>query len=935
MKHLKVVSLLSLSLLLGACQRTPVTAEKPPVSQGKYWESSAFESPTGRWFIELEGDPLQLGAQSISAQQVTLRQQAQSEGIQYTERMSYQTLFNGMSIQATSEEARRLSRLPGVKAIYPVVEIPRPKVEAQTLTPQMINAVAMTGADYAQNKLGLTGKGIKVGVIDSGIDVDHPAFDKGRRIVAQHDFVGDSYGTVDPSGNPIYDPQPDDIADDCATNGHGTHVAGIIGGNDPTTGFKGVAPDVQFGAYRVFGCDGGTDGDIMLAAMEQAYKDGMQIVNMSIGSPFQFADYPTAKAANQLSRRGVIVLVAMGNDAAYGEFSGGAPGTAEEVITVASVDNAKGPAQVATINPGNKDVGIKIGNSVQPKAGEILSIVKKSGVTPALKDDGCSLKDADGKPTINPFEPNSLTGKAVLIQRGTCNFSEKAENAKKAGAAAVIIYSNNWQWFAPSVGDKQLEIPAFMITRADGLAIDTLIDSGQNPTITFTDREEQFNAPGGGSISNFSSYGPDPELNMKPEVAAPGGNIYSAAPSDSGVNYQFMSGTSMATPHAAGIAALLLQDKPNLTPRSMKKLMMNTANFVPFFLNGKFYNSVPAPVQLQGAGMLDVVAAHHNTVTATPSKLSLGADTLVSQPRKVVVLRNTSSTDKVFKLWHIPALGVEVKDNDILNPLPAPKVFAKVSVNNQDLDSDELSEKGLEITVPAGGEYELNVVVQPPTGAANLSQYGGYLYLERPDGESVERVSVPYIGLVGQYQAVKVFGNVVVDDEVMPFPVLSDPLMGTISPRGATPNKTPDFTFKYQIAHDKDGKIIFDDRGTPISKMDKPGVLFNLAFSARRLTFEAKKVGDEGFKCHIFTDDGVGRNPVNVFPHPSKKKAFYDISWDGKCYNGERDAQGKLIAKDAEAGLYNLVLTAVSPLGDPNNAQHVDVYTSPTIQVIR
>ena len=202
------------------------------------------------------------------------------------ERRSFDVLFNGYSIEVNPRDRLKLARLPGVKAMYPVERIAAPSPEqAAGSAPDLAAAITMTGAKIAQDTLGLSGAGVKVGIIDTGIDIDHPAFGGNGapgstafptgRIVAGHDFVGDAY---DANTNPVAIPDPN--PDDC--NGHGSHVAGIVGGNGG--GIRGVAPGVTFGAYRVFGCNGSTDSDIIVAAMEMALADGMHVVNQSLGS---------------------------------------------------------------------------------------------------------------------------------------------------------------------------------------------------------------------------------------------------------------------------------------------------------------------------------------------------------------------------------------------------------------------------------------------------------------------------------------------------------------------------------------------------------------------------------------------------------------------------------------------------------------------------
>ena len=123
-------------------------------------------------------------------------------------------------------------------------------------------------------------------------------------------------------------------------NGHGTHCAGIIGGSAPNGTFIGVAPEVTFGAYRVFGKTGGTASDIIAAAMERAFLDGMDVINLSLGGGSAWAGYPTAVAGDRLSKAGLIVIAAMGNDGVFGLWETSAPAVGNEVIAVASFDNA-------------------------------------------------------------------------------------------------------------------------------------------------------------------------------------------------------------------------------------------------------------------------------------------------------------------------------------------------------------------------------------------------------------------------------------------------------------------------------------------------------------------------------------------------------------------------------------------------------------------
>ena len=243
------------------------------------------------WFVELSGPPTADGASRTAAQaeKAAFRAAAAAARINYVERRAFDVLFNGFSIEIDAAQRAALARLPGVRAIYPVevIDAPRPEEVGNGNELDLASAITMTGASVAQNSLGLSGAGIRVGIIDTGVDIDHPALGGGGvngatafpsgRVVAGYDFVGSAFTG---ENTPVPDPNPDDC------NGHGTHVAGIVGANSDT--MKGVAPNVALGAYRVFGCDGSTTADVMIAAMEMALADGMQVVNQSIGSRSQW-----------------------------------------------------------------------------------------------------------------------------------------------------------------------------------------------------------------------------------------------------------------------------------------------------------------------------------------------------------------------------------------------------------------------------------------------------------------------------------------------------------------------------------------------------------------------------------------------------------------------------------------------------------------------
>jgi minor extracellular serine protease Vpr len=206
------------------------------------------------WFVELKSKPAVEGTSRsvLDREKANFRSEARRAGVVFKERYAYSDLWNGLSIEIKPRDAAKLQRIPSMKAMYPVATFDIPETRALA-DPEMATAIAMTGADIAQSEMGLTGKGVRVAVMDTGIDYLHPdlggGFGKGYRVVAGYDFVGDAFDAnpANPTYNPI--PAPDHDPMDC--NGHGTHVAGIVGAKGAVTG---VAPEVTFGAYKVFGC---------------------------------------------------------------------------------------------------------------------------------------------------------------------------------------------------------------------------------------------------------------------------------------------------------------------------------------------------------------------------------------------------------------------------------------------------------------------------------------------------------------------------------------------------------------------------------------------------------------------------------------------------------------------------------------------------------
>jgi subtilisin family serine protease len=728
-KLMTKVLMLSLLVLTLGMQTGQEVKQVEPLKPPAMAENGEMTDETpALWFVELMSPPLADGGSpaTLNREKAAFRSQAKALKLQYTERFSFKTLWNGLSIEVEKGELAKLNRIPGVKAVYPVMTISLPKEPPAEDVIDLYTALAMTGADIAQSELGFTGAGIRVAVMDTGIDYDHPdlggdgvqrdnssAFPTAR-VVAGWDFVGDAFNadSASPSYNPV--PVPDAYPDDCY--GHGSHVSGIIGANGA---IKGVAPAVNFGAYRVFGCEGSTFADIMIAAMERALADDMDVLNMSIGSAYQWPEYPTAQAADRLVKKGVVVVASIGNNGANGLYSAGAPGLGKKVIGTASFDNTHVALPFFTVSPDNTVIGYTpaTGAPLPPTSGTYP--MARTG-TSTTANDACS-----------PLPTGSLAGKVALIRRGTCTFYAKAYNAQLAGAVAVVLYNNVPGRVSPTVaGTPPITIPVVAVSDTEGALINNRLAAGP-VDMTWTDQTSSFPNSTGGLISSLSSYGLSPDLSVKPDIGAPGGSIYSTYPLEKG-SYANLSGTSMASPHVAGAAALLLEAKPLTPAQIVRTVLQNSADPKPWWGNpglGYLDN-----VHRQGAGMLDIDDAILATTKIEPGKIALGESEM--GPKTVTLsVENNGMYAVTYDLSYVNALST------------GPNTFT-VSFHTSDA---LVAFNPAAVTVPAGGTADIAATIYPPSGPAK-AQYGGYIILTQQESGQIYRV--PFAGFVGDYQSI-------------------------------------------------------------------------------------------------------------------------------------------------------------------------------------
>jgi len=895
-------------------------------------KSRAHASPgfAGKWFVQFSEKPTIKGgsAKTITAQQKTFSSTA-PKNVKVTD--SYSKVWNGVAVKAEDKDLDKILQAKNVKAVFPVLTVQQPEEPAQKpeqkdgVKPALFTAGDLTGVPYARKELGLTGKGVKIGIIDTGIDIDHPAFGGSgvpgsaafptSKVVTGYDFVGDEYNGSPSSDkyNPV--PKPDPLPNDC--NNHGTHVASIAAGNDKARKLRGVAPDAKLGVYRVFGCDGGTGNDVILAAMERATKDGMDVVNMSLGTDFaSWPNYPTSAAADAMADSGIVVAASAGNSRAKGIFANGDPSAAHKAISVGSVDNTH-TRFFAFKGPDGKLVAYTAlkGSPEAPTAGKLELAVYPDG----KKTGGVDLPGT-------PFK-----GKAVLVSLGgNAAADQKFAAAEKDGAAAVVFYDESDSiapLFKIAEGKPGPKLPVIQIKYAEAKKLETTIAAGP-ASIEWTDEEFAIRREDGGLVAFSSSFGPAADLTVKPDVLAPGESVYAAIPTKKqGDNaYRFRYGTSMASPHAAGAAALLLQSNTALNPGDVRTVLQNTAKPLdlrnPEALELDASTKGKEAVHLQGAGLINVPAAvaqahSHAKVTsdavpstATPSKISLG-DTDSNDPTELTIA-NRSNKEITY------TLSSDVSPVGTAGPNQFPSYFAGLNT--------KVSFSAKTVTVPANSTRTVKATVTPPStytdkGTAKKlpwpTIYGGYLVLK---GSNNTVQHIPFAGLNADYESLGFLHSEWTANDLTPNEPPSDDYAGKIyiEPNLAFVSSCPSGRVVDAQCPDATLSLVSkDDHTYSMNGYDVPNVVVHIENPVSKLEVAAYHANADGSKGKpagkdniVFRSDGVGADT-----------SAWNYAWDGTVASDN----GKAPVPD---GRYILEVTATKGTGHAQNGKNTETFTS-------
>ncbi|MCC3380528.1 S8 family serine peptidase [Paenibacillus farraposensis] len=585
---------------------------------------------------------------AIATEQTAFVDQAAKHGISLQVNYQYNTVLNGLEVTLPANKIPELAKLPGVKSIHenktyysiPVQDPPTLTASEATYDNAPLDQIGVPEA-WAK---GLTGEGINIGVIDTGIDYEHPDL-KAAYKGGYDSFEQDN----DPYEEPLLDKKDDPYGTGFSGTTHGTHVSGTIAGQAANKSSeivqKGIAYKSNLYVYKVLGRNaktGRSSGSSaqVIDGIEHAVKDGMNVINLSLGSDSEKdPNSPDSIAINNAVLSGVVAVVANGNAAQDQNYyySMGSPATAQLAISVGAATSPShsysNRASVSIATYGDHGERMSVASDTYYNLNTMSWQTFHEDFASILGTEPLELVYANlGFP--DDFTSKDVKGKVVIVSRGVLGYVDKIRIAQLNGAKAIIIFNGQAKsdditqanlsngipgydgYINSNQGDGVDHIPAFDMVGKEGRALARQIIERQNSKqkffITFGADYLRTDNPGN-TMAGFSSRGPngDELLSIKPDVSAPGVNIMSTYPAFAKFHpdasyehaYKRSSGTSMASPHVAGLAVLLKQQHPSWTPFDIRAALANTS--VALFDE----NKIRYDVYSQGAGLVNIANA--------------------------------------------------------------------------------------------------------------------------------------------------------------------------------------------------------------------------------------------------------------------------------------------------------------------------------------
>lgn len=708
---------------------------------------------------------------------------------------SYTTVENGFAAVVPYGKLEEIRQLPGVAAAYaaPVFKV----------APDM--PTTMTELGGLENTSGYQGEGMVIAIVDSGLEISHPLFTQAptapalakkdiENVLASKNLKAEEKKSGI-TASQVYKtakvPFAFDYADndlDVAPNGagdHGTHVAGIAAANAGVVAdVVGVAPQAQILAMKVFsssGSNGATWADI-LAAADDAVALGADVINMSLGSTCGFStpegEEGVAEVLENIASSGVMLSISAGNEysAALGTRIGkghaltqnpdygtvASPSSYSEPLSIASVEKADS-IDSCYLTVGERKVAFN--DTVEDKTVE------------NVKDDSPSFRSLAGKELEYVVVPNageakdydglSVEGKIALVSRGSVEYNTKKEAAKAAGAAGILVYNNE-----PGMLYMQMDnydLPSAFISQADGKALAAVAEGNRKLTVSAS--YGKVDNPTSGEMSDFSSWGVTPELTLKPDLTAPGGNIKSAT---TGSGYTTKSGTSMSAPFVSGAMALVKQyveqknyaftetDKANL----VSNLLMSTADLL-------MAGTAPYSPRKQGAGSVNIAAATSTKAYLTAvgggrPKVELGDD--VQKSGKYTVqfeIHNLSDEALTYTIGgyiqtDAQEVTKQIKGQDVHQVTELPYLLGKIDAKTVTVAGGETETVSVSVSLTQANKEYLK-------GFENGTYIEGFVTLT-PESDTQPTLSIPYMGFYGDWTQAPIidatdYGDVLNDKE--------------------------------------------------------------------------------------------------------------------------------------------------------------------------
>ena len=845
---------------------------------------------------------------------------------------SYGYVVNGFATKAKVKDIQKLRAIPGVKSV----------TLAKVYYANDSSADDMANVSTVWNNYKYKGEGTVVSIIDTGIDPNHKDLrlsDESKAKLTREKVANFTkqagYGRYFTEKVPYghnYSDNNDNITDNNPSEQHGMHVAGIVAANgtsDSVNSVVGVAPEAQLLAMKAFSNSASsatTDSTNIIGAIDDSAKLGADVLNMSLGSTSgqQTDDDPEIVAVDRATKTGTAAVISAGNSgtsnskadgnnkAYYGNpdmGTLGSPGTARTATTVASAENNKVTTDGITFTSADGKTVILGPETTQLSGGTDRSFFNDKQFY-VVKDNNGQL----GIGSANQYT-SDVKGKIAIVKRGTLTFTDKQKFAQEAGAAGLVIVNNQ----AGALTNMQLNagFPTVGLSGDAGSKLVEYVDNHPDEALKVSIAVQPLDnsALKTDLMSNFTSYGPVSNLAFKPDISAPGGNLWSTQNNN---GYTNMSGTSMASPFIAGTQALASQamnDKkgsfyetyqkmtPNERTAFIKTLEMNTASI---HTDISHDNVIVSP-RRQGAGFINAQATiqalvkNPSTVVGSNGYPGVELKSFTDRTLKFQVkFTNRTNNDLTYKLTD------NGKESDVYtSATDSSSVLYDKKIDDASVQTDDY------VVVPANSTKELTITLALPTDFKENQYVEGFLNFNGSDGSQLR---LPYMGFFGDWASsdLPIFASLNDPDVFQPY----NNILGTIVTVG-----NDSFNGNPGLSIDENGNYVFDSSKFAISTADY--AQFQWFKPTYYLYRNANNV-----KAQILDKDGKVINTLASLSNATKtyyyaqaqRYTYFDEApeWDGTYF----DQQANKTVKVPD-GTYTYRISAT--VDGTNTEQHYDI----------